>query len=130
MGTNKLLHRGEFDKTCKLPYNLQQLSELILHTGNAVMLTPPNGPCKVKSGPQTKIFGSNTRNSLVWERGCVPDGGRRAHIPAVVCIHKAAELWEKMSMNGLDELFEQILHSERNFKARVNKLRECKPSFY
>ena len=94
------------------------------------MLTPPNGPCKVKSGPQTKIFGSNTRNNLVWERGCVPEGAGARISQLWSAFIKAAELWEKMSMNGLDELFEQILHSERNFKARVNKLRECKPSFY
>ena len=29
-------------------------------------------------------------------------------------------------MSELNALFEQILHSERDFKARIDKLRECK----
>ena len=29
-------------------------------------------------------------------------------------------------MAELNELFEQILHSERNFKERTSRLRECK----
>ena len=32
-------------------------------------------------------------------------------------------------MDGLNELFEQIFHSERNFKARITKIRECKPMY-
>lgn len=32
-------------------------------------------------------------------------------------------------MDGLNELFEQILHSEQNFKAGITKIRECKPMY-
>ena len=88
------------------------------------MLTPPNGSSLVPRLTFSEAVTVWSGNEAVYLKGPA-----RAY-PSCGLFIFAAELWEKISMNGLDELFEQILHSERNFKARINKLRECKPSFY
>ena len=102
------LTRDKFTAACTSHHSLYMHRKHKLH------------PCKVKSGTQTKIWSGNEAMHL----------GAGAHIAAGSLFAEWTWYDEKTGMNGLDELFEQILHSERNFKARINKLRECKPSFF